>query len=173
MSLTLKMALCRFRPTYKKIRLNSVSPNEKLQVLKRSRPIHLCRRFSSTVPSENSEYTDTPVYPTILDLSTENVRKRERDEKLDKLKKLGTIEEKLIGINMPRFYGWSSLMLHEGSYPFNFMPFVQHITRTDFLEVESFPFTNPSNSLSEVSGAVDKIRPQLQDALIMEISKRR
>lgn len=162
------MALCRF--TYKKVRLNSPTPPEIVQIFKLG--LHLSRSLSSTIQADNNEYTDTPMYPTILNLSPESVMKRERDVKLDKLKKLGTIEEKLIGINIPRFYGWSSLMLHEGNYPLNFMPFVQHITRTDFIEVESFPFTN-NNSQSEVNVAVDKIRPQLQDALIMEIAKKR
>lgn len=162
------MALCRF--TYKKVRLNSVTPPEIVQIFKLG--LHLSRSLSSTVQADNNEYTDIPMYPTILNLSPESVIRRERDVKLDKLKKLGTIEEKLIGINMPRFYGWSSLMLHEGNYPLNIMPFVQHITRTDFIEAESFPFTN-RNSQSEVNSAVDKIRPQLQDALIMEIAKRR
>lgn len=162
------MALCRF--AYKKVRLNSPTPPEIVQIFKLG--LHPSRSLSSTIQADNNEYTDTPMYPTILNLSPESVMKRERDVKLDKLKKLGTIEEKLIGINIPRFYGWSSLMLHEGNYPLNFMPFVQHITRTDFIEVESFPFTN-NNSQSEVNIAIDKIRPQLQDALIMEIAKKR
>lgn len=162
------MALCRF--TYKKVKLNTLTPLEVVQIFKQG--LHISKSLSSPVLSDNNEYTDTPMYPAILDMSSESVNLRERDMKLDKLKKIGTIEEKLIGINMPRYYGWSSLMLHEGNYPFNFMPFVQHITRTDFIEVESLPFTN-SNSQSEVNSAVDKIRPQLQDALVMEITKRR
>ncbi|XP_054286399.1 uncharacterized protein LOC129002546 [Macrosteles quadrilineatus] len=109
-------------------------------------------------------------YPPILDPSPSEVYKRERDAKLDKMKRLGTVEEKLIGINMPRYYGWSSIVLQEGNYPFNFMPFVQHITRTDFQTTEIFPFPQ-SHDESHVKNVIKIIRPQLQDALLMELSK--
>lgn len=109
-------------------------------------------------------------YPPILDPSPTEVYKRERDAKLDKMKRLGTVEEKLIGINMPRYYGWSSIVLQEGNYPFNFMPFVQHITRTDFQTTEMFPFPQ-SHDESHVKNVIKIIRPQLQDALLMELSK--
>jgi len=126
-------------------------------------------RKSST--TSDAAFSSHPEYPQILDLSPEEVYKRQRDEKLDKIKNVGTIEEKLIGINMPRYYGWSSLMLKEGNYPYNYMPFVQHITRTDFIETKLFPFSH-NYSLSEIEILTKQIRPQLQDAILMELKKR-
>lgn len=129
------------------------------------------KRTSST-SSENEEYTKSPQYPPILDLSPLVSYKRERDYKLNKLKRIGTVEEKFLGINIPRYYGWSSLILKEGSYPFNFLPFVQHITRTDVIISEKLPFTS-TLSQSEFDNVLSTIRPQLQEAIIMEMAFKR
>lgn len=129
-----------------------------------------CRHMGNSVI--NNEYTKTPNYPPILALDTKNVYCRDRDLKLDKIKRLGTIEEKLIGINMPRYYGWSSLILNEGNFPFNILPFVQHITRTDIKELEKFPFSS-GLSKNEMDNILNKIRPQLKEAIILEVLQKK
>lgn len=131
-----------------------------------------CSQRTNSTSSGNEEYTASPQYPPILDLSPISTYKRERDFKLDKLKRIGTVEEKFLGINIPRYYGWSSLMLKEGSYPFNFLPFVQHITRTDVIPVEKLPFASVL-SQSEFENVLRTIKPQLQEAIIMEMVYKR
>lgn len=126
---------------------------------------YMCSSHSSAL---SSEYTETPNYPPILSHDKKSVYCRSRDQKLDKIKKLGTIEEKLIGINMPRFYGWNSLILNEGNFPFNILPFIQHITRTDVIEINSFPFSSDFQK-TEIESIINKIRPQLQEAIILEV----
>ncbi|XP_046685245.1 uncharacterized protein LOC124370984 [Homalodisca vitripennis] len=156
------MSLSQF--TFKGVKLTPFATQRILKIK------HLRRMSSNIYPDD--QYTETPNYPRILDLSEKSCYKRERDAKLDKIKKLGTVEEKFFGINMPRFYGWSSLMLKEGNFPFNFLPFVQHITRTDFIKVDEFPFST-NLSENEIKNLVDRIRPQLQDAILLELIKKR
>lgn len=133
---------------------------------------HLRRNMSDYQSETNNEYTDKPQYPPILNLSKESRYIRDRDQKLEKLKKVGTVEEKQIGINMPRYYGWSSLILKEGNYPFNILPFIKHITRTDYIQTEQFPFLNNYSQL-EIESIINSIRPQLQESIIMEASMKK
>uniref|UniRef100_A0A1B6LLN1 28S ribosomal protein S30, mitochondrial n=1 Tax=Graphocephala atropunctata TaxID=36148 RepID=A0A1B6LLN1_9HEMI len=156
------MSLSRF--TFKNSRLTTFTAHN---ILKTKHE----RKMSSRIYPDD-QYTDSPNYPAILDLSPKPSYRRERDNKLNKIKKLGTVEEKFFGINMPRFYGWSSLMLKEGNFPFNFLPFIQHITRTDYIDVDQFPFSS-NLSQTEIENLVKRIRPQLQDAILLEMVKKR
>lgn len=118
------------------------------------------------------EYTDTPQYPPILDISYEARIEREKNAWHEKIKSLKTVEEKLFEINMPRYYGWKPIMLWEELIPYNAMPFAQHVTRTHFKEFKDLP--HYSTGLEEESHKLlGQIKPWIEEALIFEYKYRR
>jgi small subunit ribosomal protein S30 len=118
------------------------------------------------------EYTDTPQYPPILDVSYEARERRKRDDWHEKIRSLKTVEEKLFEINMPRYYGWKPIMLFEESIPYNSMSFAQHVTRTHFREFKDVP--RYSTDLEEESQKLlEQVKPWIEDALVFEYKYRR
>ncbi|KAK9506160.1 hypothetical protein O3M35_008145 [Rhynocoris fuscipes] len=129
------------------------------------------RRFSS-LPS--NEYSASPKYPTILDLSPKETRKRERNEKYEKYNNLHTVEEKLFALNLDRYYGWNSLILREHAYPYQFLPFVKFITRTYSVEVNQDLFHKILNvDIDQCKLEAVQLRKHLQDAIIFELKGKR
>ena len=60
------------------------------------------RCFSTVAPLEDDEYTNTPQYPPILDLSFKKKIERQKETVHEQIKALQTVEEKQIKLNMPR-----------------------------------------------------------------------
>lgn len=131
-------------------------------------------KLSSRFYSIDSDYRRKAVYPEILDTSEEAENLRKKHRQAAQIRKLHTVEEKLFAVNLPRYYGWNSLILEEGKYPYNFLPFVQHVTRTNRVNVGKellYKVLNKDPGLTkEVLG---KIRPLLQEALLFELKGRR
>ncbi|CAH1407344.1 unnamed protein product [Nezara viridula] len=121
-----------------------------------------------------NEYTKVPKYPEILDISEKANANREKLAKHKRIEALNTVEEKLFALNMDKYYGWKSLILKEGEYPYNFLPLVKHITRTHVKEVDSVGFHKAQRlNLEESQELLDRVRPHLQDALLFELKGRR
>ncbi|CAH2242412.1 28S ribosomal protein S30, mitochondrial [Pararge aegeria] len=99
----------------------------------------ITRRYSQALQLEENEYTDAPVYPPIIDTSLEARKLRIRQTLHKKIQEINTVEEKQIALNMPRFYGWQSIVLNDNKVPFNAMPLVQHYTRTHFQSIDKLP----------------------------------
>lgn len=118
------------------------------------------------------EYTETPQYPPIVDTSFKARKQRMENQWHEKIKAIKTVEEKLFEINMPRYYGWVSIMLREGSIPYDSLPFVQHITRTHLREFKDLaPY---STDLEEDSNKLlGQVKPLIEEALIFEFKYRR
>lgn len=93
-------------------------------------PSSQSRRVSSYFQPSESEYVDQPVYPPIVDLSREAVKARNVEAAAQKIRSLPTVEEKLIELNKPKYYGWWACHLNEHNIPFNTLPFAQFATRT-------------------------------------------
>lgn len=66
------------------------------------RVLSKARCFSTPAPREEDEYTATPQYPPILDLSYEKKQERKIESKHNAIKDVKTVEEKQIKLNMPR-----------------------------------------------------------------------
>lgn len=90
----------------------------------------------------------------------------------EKIKSIKTVEEKLFEINTPRYYGWKSIVLSEGTIPYNSLPFVQHVTRTHLREFKDLaPY---STDLEEESNKLlGQVKPWIEEALIFEFKYRR
>jgi small subunit ribosomal protein S30 len=118
------------------------------------------------------EYTETPQYPQILDTSYEARQQRMAERWHEKIKALKTVEEKLVEINVPRYYGLKCILLGEDSIPYNSLSFAQHVTRTHLRE-----FTNLAPYSTELEEEANKllehVKPWIEEALIFEFKYRR
>lgn len=123
----------------------------------------LGRCFSSALPDD--EYTNTPQYPKILDLSHKERLKRKKLSEHDAIKAVKTVEEKQIKLNMPRYYGFKRYVFHEDKINFNALPLVQHITRTHLIESDDLPgFYSDVN----VDLFCERIKNQAEEAILLE-----
>lgn len=121
----------------------------------------LGRCFSTVVPEE--EYTNTPHYPPILDISPDKVRERKKISEHEAIQAVKTVEEKQIKLNMPRYYGFKCYQFHENQIPFNSLPLVQHITRTHLIEGKELPsFYNGLNT----DALSEKIKNHIEEAIL-------
>ncbi|XP_066590679.1 large ribosomal subunit protein mL65 [Prorops nasuta] len=94
---------------------------------------NMSKKFSHSIKSEAT------IYPPILDLSYEATQRRKREAWHDEIRRIKTVEEKLFKINMPRYYGWKSVILQEEKIPYNALPLTQYITRTHVMERKELP----------------------------------
>lgn len=85
---------------------------------------------------DNAEYTDESIYPEIQDLSFKARKGRETESWHEQIRKVPTVEEKLIKINMPRYYGFKVVSLNDSKVPYNCLPAMQHFTRTIYEDVK-------------------------------------
>ncbi|XP_055716610.1 39S ribosomal protein S30, mitochondrial [Phlebotomus papatasi] len=98
-----------------------------------------CRYFATGAAPASEEYVTEAQYPEIKDPSFHARMYRRKEEWHEKLRKVATVEEKLIGINMPRYYGYKCVMLNDQKYPYNCLALNQFCTRTVFHESEKLP----------------------------------
>ncbi|XP_049871631.1 39S ribosomal protein S30, mitochondrial [Pectinophora gossypiella] len=123
---------------------------------------------TQTAALNQDEYTETPEYPPILDLSLQARKLRERQAVHQKIQKINTVEEKQIGLNMPRYYGFKCVMFTDDRVPYNAMPMVQCYTRTHFKPTEKLPdIYNETEQLADQ--AVKEIKSQIEDAIALEL----
>lgn len=129
----------------------------------------LCKRYESTevTTTNTNNAVVTPVkYPEILDLSPEETKKREDFAWYEAVKKCGTIEEKLIKVNMPKYYGWQMMMMTDKMIPYNALPYVQQYTRTQF--ERGLPSDWCKRSTEELDAIVNDNIGQLEEAIAFE-----
>lgn len=144
-----------------------------LSVAKRSNYVHCVknlklRKYSSAVVPESKENVEAE-YPKILDVSEIPTELRRKEAYYDKIKKLNTVEEKLIALNIARYYGWPSFHLKEGTIPYNFLPFSQFITRSEVKEVETLPVYLDNDKTRKI---LADIKPELEKVIVFENSAR-
>ncbi|RVE43600.1 hypothetical protein evm_011750 [Chilo suppressalis] len=125
----------------------------------------LSRQYSQV--ALQNEYSETPEYPPIMDNSLQARKSRKRESLFEKIKKLDTVEEKQIALNMPRYYGWQCVMLHEDTIPYNAMPMIKCYTRSHFIPVENLP--NAYADTAVAAGEISKeVKTYIEDAIVME-----
>lgn len=138
----------------------------RVKYLSKNSNFKFIRLFSSAVQQEVSQ--NEVKYPPIIDTSSEQRRTRSKLEWHDKIKRCPTIEEKIIELNIPRYYGYKCLMLDGTRYPYNIKPFAQYITKTDFQELLPNTFADENQS-KKIDGFLGLIKSDIQDALEFEI----
>lgn len=125
------------------------------------------RPQSQAVLPEQNEYTDTPEYPPILDMSLQGKKLRERQELHKKIQAINTVEEKQIALNMPRYYGWKCILFNEDKVPYNAMPLVQYYTRSHFIPVDKLPEYYKETS-EAADAVVQEIKGLIEEAILIE-----
>lgn len=126
----------------------------------------IIRAFSTALQEQSSP--DAVQYPPI---TKNSFRERLKQKKLDEyefIKKCPTIEEKIIQLNMPRYYGFKCLKMGDEWYPYNALPFVKYSTKTDFREVP-LAIEDPEEA-KRVEDFYNLIKSDLVDALEFEAS---
>uniref|UniRef100_A0A1S4GB15 Uncharacterized protein n=2 Tax=Anopheles gambiae TaxID=7165 RepID=A0A1S4GB15_ANOGA len=122
---------------------------------------------SRPLPSKEHEYTNSPEYPPIQDLSFPAKKKRERESWHQKIAKLSSVEEKLFEINMPKYYGYKMNMLTDEKFPYNIKPFMQYATRTCF-QTGLPQYYDPLKE--EAAKILESIQTELEDTIALELS---
>ncbi|XP_059478935.1 large ribosomal subunit protein mL65 [Neocloeon triangulifer] len=113
------------------------------------------------------EYSQEPQYPPIKDITWRGRRKDEAEAWHEKIQNLDTVEEKLIEINIPRYYGWKCHMLTEGDIKYNTLALHQHITRTHL--VNGLPAIYNSNEIEAAAQQhAAEIKSEFADTLAFE-----
>ncbi|XP_037937838.1 28S ribosomal protein S30, mitochondrial-like [Teleopsis dalmanni] len=112
--------------------------------------------------NNNSEYTDEPQYPEIQDVSFKARKVREKEDWYKEIEEVPTVEEKLIKINMPRYYGYKVFKLTDEKLPYNCLPAIQHYTRTIF---ENADENIAPEALQKINIFVEAAKSDVQDAL--------
>ncbi|KAI5705039.1 hypothetical protein M8J76_003423 [Diaphorina citri] len=129
-------------------------------------------KFLRQYASVSSENVSKATYPPILDLSIKAVQERETIAFHKKIQALNTVEEKLLALNMSRYYGWESLILQEGQVPYNFLPLVQSVTKTRLHQVDNgcAEITLTEDKLKEV---INNVKNQLEKILVYHSKNQR
>jgi small subunit ribosomal protein S30 len=125
----------------------------------------LCRSFSTALQSTEAT-SDTAQYPPIVKLDKISRYAMKKQEWVEKIRKIPTIEEKLLELNMPRYYGYRCLMLDDKKLPYNALPYIQYITNTELDELKA---RDPAES-KQVDEFYNLIKSDLVDALEFECS---
>lgn len=127
------------------------------------------RRLSTAFQQQNadSEYSNVAEYPPIVEHSYSAGTIRKKQVWRDKIKQIGTIEEKLIEINMPKYYGYKCVML-EKDYPYNTLPFFKYVTNTELVEVENFT-TKTEDEAKKIENFLNLIKSDIHDAFEFEL----
>uniref|UniRef100_A0A0P5S287 28S ribosomal protein S30, mitochondrial n=1 Tax=Daphnia magna TaxID=35525 RepID=A0A0P5S287_9CRUS len=127
--------------------------------------ISQCRRISSYFQPSESEYESKPVYPPILDLSYEAVRERKVEAVAKKITELETVEEKLLELNAPKYYGWWACNLKEKLVSYDALPFTQFATRTCLTN----ELPSVYNDVDEIATkSIPVVKEKLNDLLLQE-----
>ncbi|PZC79902.1 hypothetical protein B5X24_HaOG215666 [Helicoverpa armigera] len=127
----------------------------------------LTRQQSQAALVEQNEYTESPEYPPILDMSLQGRKLRQRQAVYKKIQELNTVEEKQIALNIPRYYGWKCIMFNEDKVPYNAMPLVQYYTRSHFIPTEKLPeFYNDTSAAADA--IVQEIKALIEEAILIE-----
>lgn len=127
----------------------------------------ITRPQSQVAIAEQNEYTETPEYPPILDMSLQGRKLRERQALHQKIREINTVEEKQIALNMPRYYGWKCVMFNEDKVPYNAMPIVQYYTRSHFISVDKLPeYYNETDAAADT--VVKEIKGLIEEAILIE-----
>ncbi|XP_051172636.1 28S ribosomal protein S30, mitochondrial [Leptopilina boulardi] len=134
---------------------------------------------SAVQVSQNSEnnlinnVSEEVEYPEILDLSFPAQQLRKFDEMRQFIQRQKTIEEKLIALNMPRYYGFYAMQMLEHEIHYNTLDQTQFLTRTHIMPTNELPsFYNDLISSEKLDEIVANVRSQIEDVLVLEYSKR-
>jgi small subunit ribosomal protein S30 len=116
---------------------------------------------------KESEYYEEAPYPPIKEYPTkfrQHVAEK-KQTRYNKIKNIETIEEKMIEINMPRYYGFKTIMLND-TFPYNSLPNIQYYTNTELVEEKSMIDGEDNTKIDQI---LSLIKSEVIDAFEFEI----
>ncbi|XP_034489811.1 28S ribosomal protein S30, mitochondrial [Drosophila innubila] len=137
----------------------------------RARLHAVCRRYLAikaepkAVAVADSEYSAEPEYPPIRDTSFKARKAQTAAEWHSEIREVATVEEKMIKVNMPRYYGYKVVDLTDSSVPYNALPLTQHYTRTVLEELPLLQSTTESDNKAKMDAIVKAAREDVIEAL--------
>lgn len=102
-------------------------------------------------------------YPPILDRTKSARLEREKVAWHKAVKNIKTVEEKLIKVNIPAYWGLRTTPLENDEYHYNCFPHFQHWTRTQY--EDGLPHGWFKRSAEEIDRLVKNVREQIIDAV--------
>lgn len=114
--------------------------------------------------------TVTSIYPQVNDVSPHGVFRTQQEKYFEKIKALETVEEKIIALNMPRYWGWPAFILKEGVLPYNPLPFAQFLTRTVISQSNKLPLFRKDESTQTL---LTQLKKELEKVVLFENNFRR
>lgn len=131
------------------------------------RPLGL--RFQST-RAAIAEYTEEARYPEILDLSFEARQYRKKKEAIAKrIQALPTVEEKVMALNMKKYFGYKCIMMNDKTVLYNSLPMIQYATRTKFNDTDQ-DLPEYYAKLSEPAAqSLPDIKGKVEEAIFFEL----
>lgn len=127
------------------------------------------QRYSTSAETKVVEKPE-PEYPPILDVSEIAEELRKKDAYYEKIKNITTVEEKLHVINYPRYFGWPAYHLHEEKIPYDYLPLVQFVTRTEIQECKTLPVYTDNTYTREV---LKQVKSELERVLLFELASKK
>ncbi|XP_011305241.1 uncharacterized protein mRpS30 [Fopius arisanus] len=127
-------------------------------------------RFSSGAVATIQNQTEKVEYPPILDTRFKASYRRYLEKKHDAVKNVKTVEEKMIKLNMPKYWGFKTLMYEEGRIFYNELPHAQYITRTHVMREPKLPDSYDNLMASDdLEGLVKEIKELFDDGIAFEL----
>ncbi|XP_063709738.1 large ribosomal subunit protein mL65 [Culicoides brevitarsis] len=127
------------------------------------------RGLATRVIENPEEYTEKPEYPPIVDISNEAKKKRAKERYHEEYKQVGTVEEKVIKLNLPKYYGFQCVVLDQSEVLYDTLNFGQYITRTVKHETPELPEFYKKND-EMVSKLAEKVKSEVEDVIGFEYS---
>lgn len=115
---------------------------------------------------KTSELTQRVEYPPIIDKSPKAKKISEKIQWHKAVEDVKTIEEKLIKVNMPAYWGLRTTPLENDEYFYNCFPYFQHWTRTQY--ESGLPANWFKRSTEDVDALVNSIREQIIEAIAFQ-----
>jgi small subunit ribosomal protein S30 len=127
------------------------------------------RRLTTAFQQKNAdEYSEVAEYPEIKERSIPILQANKQKVWHEKIQKIETIEEKLIEINLPKYYGYKCLMLDNKTFPYNTLPFFKYVTKTEFVEAESH-VPKTEEEAKKIENCLNVVRSEVLDAFEFEL----
>lgn len=121
------------------------------------------KRLSSAAAVVNE-----PQYPPIIEQGPLADKLRRKEKWHDWLKSHDTVEEKLFELNMPKYYGWRSVILRDNAVPYNFLPWAQFATRTHLEITDAIPYYSDASLDSAASELSSQLKSDVENVILFE-----
>ena len=107
----------------------------------------------------------SPVYPEIRDISFRGRARLRAEAFANLVREKSSYEEKMMEINMPRIYGWTTYIIRPTKIVYNSEKFYKKITRTGMITTENIPLHSHLDAINDL----EKIKVRVIDTLEAEL----